>query len=254
MPPWQPLRRSKVLKIRRRQRQSPPTASASQLDPRSANPFPVYDREISRLRAHLRSLKSAQWSVRSHCRGWSVKDIVAHLSTDEVYNQACLDGTLRQLPFSGGLNGWNGRGVRIRRGMSPLETLQEWDARQERVRRAWGAIGVSGRIPTSVGPYPLRLQVWHLAQEYAIHADDIEVPMSARDRQAQLRWRAAFGLFAAVEYGEPVDAQLDANRVRVRRAGREIDLDLETFIAYLTNRPQQLKDPSQRALVRRLIA
>jgi len=40
----------------------------------------------------------------------------------------------------------------------------------------------------------------------------------------------------------------------VRRAGREIDLDLETFIAYLTNRPQQLKDPSQRALVRRLIA
>ena len=159
MPPWQPLRRSKVLKIRRRQRQSPPTASASQLDPRSANPFPVYDREISRLRAHLRSLKSAQWSVRSHCRGWSVKDIVAHLSTDEVYNQACLDGTLRQLPFSGGLNGWNGRGVRIRRGMSPLETLQEWDARQERVRRAWGAIGVNGRIPTSVGPYPLRLQV-----------------------------------------------------------------------------------------------
>ena len=78
--------------------------------------------------------------------------------------------------------------------------------------------------------------------------------MSARDRQAQLRWRAAFGLFAAVEYGEPVDAQLDANRVRVRRAGREIDLDLETFIAYLTNRPQQLKDPSQRALVRRLVA
>src|SRR5205823_730984 len=172
MPPWQPLRRSKVLKIRRRQRQSPPTASASQLDPRSANPFPVYDRETSRLRAHLRSLKTSQWSVRSHCRGWSVKDIVAHLSTDEVYNQACLDGTLRQLPLSGGLNGWNGRGVRIRRGMSPLETLQEWYARQE----------------------------------------------------------------------------------RVRRAGREIDLDLETFIAYLTNRPQQLKDANQRALVRRLVA
>ena len=138
--------------------------------------------------------------------------------------------------------------------MSPLETLQEWDARQERVRRAWGAIGVSGRIPTSVGPYPLRLQVWHLAQEYAIHADDIEVPMSARDRQAQLRWRAAFGLFAAEEYGEPVDAQLEGDRVRLHRGGRDTELDLETFIAYLTNRPQQLKDASQRALVRRLVA
>src|SRR5947199_2300563 len=123
MPAWRPWRRSKVLKTRRRQRQSPPTASANQLDPKSANPFPVYDREISRLRAHLRGLKGAQWSARSHCRGWSVKDIVAHLSTDEVYTQACLDGPLRQPPFSGGLNGWNRRGVQIRRRMSPLETL-----------------------------------------------------------------------------------------------------------------------------------
>jgi hypothetical protein len=183
-----------------------------------------------------------------------VKDIVAHLSTDEVYNQACLDGTLRQLPFSGGLTGWNGRGVRIRRGMSPLETLQEWEARQERVRRAWGAIGVNGRIPTSVGRYPLRLQVWHLAQEYAIHADDIEVPMPSRDREAQLRWRAVFGLFAAAEEGDPMDAQLKGDRVRLHRAGQDIELDLETFIAYLTNRPQQLRDASQRALVRRLVA
>ena len=206
------------------------------------------------MRAHLRGLKDAEWSARSHCRGWSVKDIVAHLSTDEVYNQACVDGTMRQLPFSGGLTGWNGRGVRIRRGMSPLETLQEWEARQERVRRAWGTIGVNGQIPTSVGRYPLRLQVWHLAQEYAIHADDIEVPMPSRDRQAQLRWRAVFGLFAAEEYREPVDAQLGRDHVRLRRSGQDIELDLETFIAYLTNRPQQLKDASQRALVRRLVA
>jgi uncharacterized protein (TIGR03083 family) len=206
------------------------------------------------LRAHLRGLKGAAWVARSHCRGWSVKDIVAHLSTDEVYNQACLDGTMRQLPFSGGLTGWNGRGVRIRRGMSPLETLQEWEARQELVRRAWGKIGLNGRIPTSVGRYSLRLQVWHLAQEYAIHADDIEVPMPSRDRQAQLRWRAVFGLFAAEEYGEPVDAHLERDRVRLHRSGQDIELDLEAFVAYLTNRPQQLKDSRQRALVRRLVA
>jgi hypothetical protein len=178
--------------------------------------------------------------------------MVAHLSTDEVYNQACLDGTLDQLPFDGGLNGWNGRGVRVRRAMSPLEVLQEWEARQQWVRRAWGRIGVTGTIDTSVGRYPLRLQVWHLAREYAIHADDIEVPMSRRERHAQLRWRVAFGLFAAREEGEPVDAALVQDRARLRRAGRDYDLDLETFIAYLTNRPQQLQDPRQRALVRRL--
>jgi len=181
-----------------------------------------------------------------------VKNVVAHLSTDEVYNQACLDGTLGDLPFSGGLGGWNGRGVRIRRGLSPLETLQEWEARQERVRRAWGKIGVNGTIPTSVGRYPLGLQVWHLAQEYAIHADDIEVPMPAAERRAQLRWRAGFGLFAAREEGEPVDASLEGDRVLLRHDGRDHVLDLETFIAYLTNRPQQLRDATRRRLVRAL--
>ena len=178
--------------------------------------------------------------------------MVAHLSTDEVYNQACLDGTMDQLPFGGGLNGWNARGVRVRRAMSPLEVLQEWEARQALVRWAWGKIGIEGTIETSVGRYPLRLQVWHLAREYAIHADDIEVPMSPPERTAQLRWRIGFGLFAAREEDEPIDAELHGDQVQLRQDGAVQRLEPETFIAYLTNRPQQLKDPKQRALVRRL--
>ena len=179
--------------------------------------------------------------------------MVAHLSTDEVYNQACLDETLDRLPSaSGGLTGWNARGVRVRRAMPPLEVLQEWEARQERVRRAWGALELNARIQTSAGPYPLRLEIWHLAREYAIHADDIEVPMSGRERRAQLRWRVAFGLFAANEEGEPVDAEVVHDRVQLRHVGRQYDLDFETFIAYLTDRPQQLKDPAGRRLLRQL--
>jgi len=180
--------------------------------------------------------------------------VVAHLSTDEVYDQACLDGTMDQLPFSGGLTGWNARGVRIRRAMSPLEVLQEWEARQALVRWAWGKIGIEGRIETSIGRYPLRLQVWHLAREYAIHADDIEVPMSPRERTAQLRWRIAFGLFAAQDEqeDESLDAELRGDEVQLRQDGAVHHLELETFNAYLTNRPQQLTDPKQRALVRKL--
>jgi hypothetical protein len=130
--------------------------------------------------------------------------------------------------------------------------LQEWEARQERVRRAWEQIGLTGRIETSVGRYPLILQVWHLAREYAIHADDIEVPMSSAERLVQLRWRVAFGLFAAREEGDPVDASVEGDQARLRADGQDYELDLETFIAYLTNRPQQLKEARQRALVRRL--
>src|SRR4030088_3032621 len=104
--------------------------------------------------------------------------------------------------------------------MSPLEVLQEWEARQALVRWAWGKMGIERKIPTSVGPYPLRLQVWHLAREYAIHADDIEVVMTPRERKAQLRWRVAFGLVAAHEEGESVDAEVQGDRVRLRRGGR----------------------------------
>jgi hypothetical protein len=136
--------------------------------------------------------------------------------------------------------------------MSALELLQEWEARQALVRWAWGKIGIEGRIDTSIGRYPLRLQVWHLAREYAIHADDIEVPMSQRERKAQLRWRIAFGLFAAREEDEPIDAELRGDEVQLRQDGTVHRLALETFIAYLTNRPQQLGDPKQRALVRQL--
>ncbi len=137
--------------------------------------------------------------------------------------------------------------------MSPLEVLQEWEARQELVRRGWGKIGVDGSIPTSVGRYPLRLQIWHLAREYAIHADDIEVPLSPRERREQLRWRAAFGLFAAKEEDEPVDAELRGDEAFLRQDGAVHRLDLEMFIAYLTNRPQQLKVAKQRTLVRQLL-
>jgi hypothetical protein len=175
------------------------------------------------------------------------------LSTDEAYNQACLDGTLDELPSSNGLTGWNARGVRVRAAMNPLEVLQEWEARQALVRWAWGKIGVDGTIDTSIGRYPLRLQIWHLAREYAIHADDIRVPLPDSERRNQLRWRIGFGLFAAREEGEPVNAELGPDGVFLRQDGTVHRLELETFIAYLTNRPQQLKDRKQRALVRKLL-
>jgi hypothetical protein len=78
------------------------------------------------------------------------------------------------------------------------------------------------------------------------------VPMSPSERKAQLRWRAVFGLFAAREEGAPVNAELGGDEVYLRQDETVHRLELETFIAYLTNRPQQLRDAKQRTLVRRL--
>ncbi len=221
-------------------------------DPTKENPYPAYDAEIRRLRRHLHGLAPGGWRAPSHCRGWSVKDVVAHLATDEIYNQACLDHTLDQLDYSGGLNASNERGVRSRRHLSEQAVLSEWETRQKNVRRRWGRLGRDARIDTSVGPYPLRLQAWHLAREYAIHADDIRVPVSARVRRQRAHWRILFGIWAAGEEGGPEAARLENGSVRLNVRGHVHHLDPETFVAYLTNRPQQLTDPKARALVRQL--
>ena len=76
--------------------------------------------------------------------------------------------------------------------------------------------------------------------------------MSESERRVQLRWRIAFGLFAAREEGEPVDAELRGDRVHLRQGGEFHQLEMETFIAYLTNRPQQLRDRGQRTLIQAL--
>ena len=169
------------------------------IDIPSADPFPSYDAEVQRMRDHLSRLDDDGWSRPSHCPGWSVKDVLSHLAAGERYNQACLDGTLRDLDFSGGIDGWNARAVAERRPRSAREVLDEWMGRQADVRERWERLGLGADIDTSVGPYPLRLQVWHLSREYATHGDDIEIPVPEADRAARERWRSAFALFAAQE-------------------------------------------------------
>ena len=78
--------------------------------------------------------------------------------------------------------------------------------------------------------------------------------MPARARARRAGWRIAFGLFAAREDGSPIDARPRPDgSVLLRRRGRRVPLEAETFIAYLTRRPQQLKDLAQRRLVQRLL-
>ena len=38
-------------------------------------------------------------------------------------------------------------------------------------------LGVGGTMASSVGPYPVDLMAFHIASEYATHADDMDVPI-----------------------------------------------------------------------------
>jgi uncharacterized protein (TIGR03083 family) len=222
-------------------------------DPKKTDPFPAYDAEIHRLRRYLRRLQPAGWRTASHCAGWSVKDVVSHLCGDEEYNQACLDGTLDKLDYSGGLDATNERGVRRRRNLPYSTVLKEWEMRQAKVRQAWGRLGLEAKIDTAgAGQYSLRLQIWHLAREYAIHSDDIRVPVPGSDRGERNRWRAGFGVFAAREEGEKLRVRFSDDAAIVRARNRQEEMDLETFIAFLANRPQHLTDPQRRRQLARL--
>jgi len=219
-------------------------------DIQKTDPFPHYDAELRRMRQYLSGLDLAGWNAASHCEGWSVRDVLAHLAAGEAYNQACLDETLRELNFSGGINAWNARAVADRRARTPAEVMKEWAERQADVRERWGRLGTDADIPTSVGLYPLRLQVWHLAQEYATHADDIKVPVPDRDIEARLRWRCVFALFARSEEGRPLEARIADGGVALEG---DIELDLESFLALLTERPQHLTDALRRRRVEALL-
>jgi uncharacterized protein (TIGR03083 family) len=223
------------------------------IDLQTTDRFPFYDAEVRRVREHLALVDEDGWSRPSHCAGWTVKDVLSHLAAGESYNQDCLDRELDRLDFAGGLDAWNDRAVRSRRATSGADVLAEWSARQQEVRRRWGEIGLDGEIETSVGLYPLRLQVWHLAQEYATHADDIGVSVPAEERGARARWRSVFGLFATDEEGRPVPATLTDEGARLELGGGVEEVDLETFVAFLTRRPQHLQDPARRQAVERLI-
>jgi uncharacterized protein (TIGR03083 family) len=222
----------------------------SLIDIRTADPVPRYDAEVRRFKEHMAGLDEGGWNAASHCEGWRVRDVLAHLAAGEAYNQACLDGNLRELNFAGGLDDWNARAVAERRPRPAAEVLREWAQRQADVRERWGRLGLEASIPTSVGPYPLRLQFWHLAQEYATHADDVGVPVPGQERDARLRWRCAFGLFAREEEGRPLPATLEDGKAALRGAG---ELSLESFLAYLTERPQHLADPDERRRVEGLL-
>jgi len=133
----------------------------------------------------------AAGALQVSARPGASRTLAAHLASIEVYNEACLEGKLRVLHFSGNPDDWNEQGVAERRRMKYEEVLAEWERRQRRIRDKWGRIGLDSTIQTSAGPYPLRLQVWHHAMEYATHADDIEVPVPANEREARLGWRTA---------------------------------------------------------------
>lgn len=221
------------------------------------DPFAIFDAEAERLDRYFTGLDDAVWLRESRCAGWTVRDVLAHLAGQEVYNHACLDDALERLSermVSEGITGiteFNDWTVRTRRDRPVADVLEEWRRGNGETRRRMRILGRDATLPTMSGPYPVGLQVFHYASEYATHADDVGVFDSAAP--ARVRWRARVGRFALTERAAPVAVDQDGDGdYTVRTAGAEARLTPSEFVAATVARLSEAHplDPRLRAVLR----
>ena len=83
-----------------------PNSDRDDSDLEGLDPYALMDVEANRLDGFFASVDDAGWRAPSRCEGWSVRDVLAHLTASEDYNRACLDGTVSTF-----LAGMGARGV-----------------------------------------------------------------------------------------------------------------------------------------------
>jgi uncharacterized protein (TIGR03083 family) len=221
---------------------------------RPFDPFDLMDAECRRLVDFFASLDEKGWAQDTRCEGWRRREIVSHLAAGETYNRACLDDEVQQFfedyAKRGGtdLNSFNDVTVKERAERTADEVLSEWRGTNDYTRSEMRKRGRDGSIATSVGPYPVELQAFHLASEYATHADDMGVPISDDDKAKQLAWRLAFSKIAVEEAKKPVQISSDGGQVTVKAGEKQATLSESDFVEAVAARLKTIDPELQDAL------
>lgn len=205
------------------------------------DPFALLDREAGRLDAFLSGLGESGWKRASRCAGWTVRDVLGHLTAGEDYHRACLNGTvaafLARFAERGGtdLDSVNALGVADYAALSPAEMLARWRAASADNRRRFHERG-SGVVDTSIGDYPCRWQALHVAAELATHADDIAVPVTHDEQTERTAWRARYSRFALAEAKPQLEIRLVGARTAVTNGSNIVELDDDELIEAVMSR------------------
>jgi len=220
------------------------------------DPYDLMDAEAARLDDYFSGLGPADWSKPSRCEGWSVRDVLAHLTASEDYNHASLDGTVGAFLAAWGekgatdLNTANEVGIRELDDRSTEQLVADWRLANAETRAKLRERD-GDDIDTSVGPYPARWQAFHLAFELAVHADDVGVPVTPAEADGRVAWEAAFGRFALKELDKGLTFDAVNGTTRVQGDGFDTDLPDDVFVEAVAARlgPDAPLDAEQRALL-----
>jgi uncharacterized protein (TIGR03083 family) len=210
------------------------------------DPFLTLDQEVGRIQSFLDGLKSEDWKKPTRCEGWSIRDLVAHLDSDEEYNEACLAGTVADF-ISGykDFDTFNAEMIQNRAELSNEDLLEQWINRQGRVREEWAKLGLGAKIQTAAGLYPLHSQIWHITSEYATHGDDMGVYVGEEEGEFRLMWRVQFSLHAVQEKKDPPGLERTDDVIIVTVEDHRMALTDEDFVAAVSARlplPEDEKD------------
>ncbi len=133
--------------------------------------------------------------------------------------------------------------------------LEEWSSAQSDFRRRLEERGREGIISTSVGPYPVGFQAFHLASEAATHADDIGAPVSDEEAVGRTNWRARVTRFALTENNSPVSVKTRNASNTVRLGDEEAVLTDEELVEAAVGRlPENHGLPSKLRNALRVLA
>lgn len=219
------------------------------------DPYDALDAEAARVEALLRAMAADDlddvWDRPSRCEGWSARDVVAHLAATEEYHHACLDGQVQQFIADGlaagyaSVDDFNQGGIDARRDTPVADLVEEWAVADAETRRRLRERD-GGEIDSTIGPYPLRWQAFHVAMELATHADDIALPLTPDEAADRLAWRAAFSRFALTEKHPDATVEALDDGTHVVVGDLDAIVDDETLVAGVVGRLGDDADPALR--------
>jgi uncharacterized protein (TIGR03083 family) len=217
------------------------------------DPFDLLDAEAERFSRFYDDLDPEKLARDTRCEGWSVRDILSHVDSGEVYHTACLDDRVKaffeEVKKSGvEWHGYNDWAVEQRRSESPEDVRARWRKANADVRKRMRERGRDGTMDSSVGPYPVGLMAFHVASEYATHADDMDVPLTDAERDERTRWREKVSKFALAEGEKPVEIEEKDGNYVVRAKGMEVTLSAADFVEAVTARLKTIDPELQDAL------
>jgi uncharacterized protein (TIGR03083 family) len=122
----------------------------------AGNQWPLIRNERLALIADLENLTDAQWSTQSLCSAWTVRDVLAHMTTTAKMTPGRFFGKFAGTGFQ--FNAMNQKGVNEELGATPADTLSAFKAVVDR---------------TTAPPGPLDAMVG----EAVIHTQDIRRPL-----------------------------------------------------------------------------